>query len=208
MNVVVAHALLRSGSSATYVTDDSGAPLLLDDAGGGLVPDLCRRVLEMPTAPPELETGVYLSRLWLDRLLEAAAARPGCLQPEQALALHPAEQAQSFGFTRSWLQLALATHEFAVAAPWAVLRRRFAAAGGDDRASQAARWFDDGSFSRWMLDRLPSPAEALAALAELVPAAALREVRATIELAAELGVDDDLLEDDQLDDDWFEGPDD
>ena len=29
-----------------------------------------------------------------------------------------------------------------------------------------------------------------------------------VEVAAELGVDDDLLEDDQLDDDWFEGPDD
>lgn len=196
LDVVVAHALLRSGSSATYLTDPDGGPLLVEVAEGGLVPDLCRRVLGLPTDPPAQETGTYLSRLWLDRLLETAAARPGALRSEEAAALHPAEGELPFDPVRSWLQLALATYRFQVAVPWAVLRRRFATSA-EDRVSVAAGWFDDGSFSRWMLSRLPGADDALAALAELLPEAVHREVVATVSLAAELAeVDDDALADD------------
>jgi hypothetical protein len=194
-DVVVAHALLRSGRSATYVTDPAGEPLLLDRSPEGLVPDLCRRVLALPTAPAEQETDTYLDRMWLDRLLEAATARPGALGPREVLALHPAEQAESFGRDLTWVHVALATHRFAAVVPWAVLRRRFAASG-DDRASQAAAWFDDGSFSRWMLAQLPAEADALAALEDLLAAAVHREVVATLALVAELRVD---LQDDDAD---------
>ena len=199
VDVVVAHALLRSGSSATLLTDPDGSPLLVETAEEGLVPDLCRRVVGLPTAPPEHETGTYLSRLWLDRLLESAAARPGALDLEVALALHPAEQAEPFDHVRSWLHLAVATYQFEVTVPWAVLRRRFAQSG-EDRAGLAAGWFDDGSFSRWMLSRLPGTDDALAALAELLPDAVHREVAATVALAAELAEDDDdLMDDDPFD---------
>jgi hypothetical protein len=202
-DVVIAHALLRAGASATYLTDPSGEPLLLDGDPDGQVPDLCRRVLALPTPPPTLETDGYLTRLWLDRLLESAAARPGHLGRVQALALHPAAQASSFGEALTWLHVAVAAHQFGVVVPWAVLRRRFAA-GGDERAARAADWFDDGSFSRWMLAQLPAPDDAVAALAELLPAATHREVAAVVALTEELGQDDDEWDEEP----WLDAPDD
>jgi hypothetical protein len=189
-DVVIAHALLRSGPSATYLTDPAGEPLLLDGTPDGQVPDLCRRVLGMPTPPPDLETDGYLTRLWLDRLLGAAAAHPGGVGRVEALALHPAAQASSFGDELTWLHVAVATYQFGVTVPWAVLRRRFAG-GDDDRAARAADWFDDGSFSRWMLAQLPAPEDALSALEELLPAATHREVGAVVALTEELGHDDE-----------------
>lgn len=188
VDVVVSHAQLRSGSAASHVTDCAGAPLAEGAAAEGLVPDLCRRVLGMPTPPPTDQTDEYLGRLWLDRLLTSATARPGALTSAEVVALHPAEQAEVFGRELTWLHLAIATHRFAAAVPWAVLRRRFASSG-DDRVARAAGWFDDGSFSRWMLAQLPTAAEALEALEALLPPGVHHEVCATSSLVAELRVD-------------------
>lgn len=185
-DVVVAHALLRSGSAATYVTGDDG-PLLLDERGTGLVPDLCRRVLGQPTEPPRHETDRYVVARWLDAVLEAAGARPGRLGWADVAALHPGVvgEGEAAAEDLGWMEVAVATARFSEAVPWAVLRRRFEAEG-PPAVAEAAGWFDDGSYSRWVLSSLPTVPEALAALEQLLPVSVLHQVQAAVALGDEL----------------------
>jgi hypothetical protein len=206
VDVLVGFALLRNGSSATYVTGPDG-PVLLDEQGVGRVPDLCHLALGLPTPPPEVGTDIYLTRKWLHALLGEATAKPGALTWEQAAALHPVGAA-GLDTGADPLQLAGMTRMFAIVIPWSVLRRRFVAEEVDDPpaplpSSPFAAWLDDGTFSRWMLDPLPSPDEAYLLLEELVPPDVLAEIWTTVEITEELAQQDDLddLWDDEVWDD-------
>lgn len=210
VDVLVGFALLRNGSSATYVTGPDG-PVFLDDQGVGRVPDLCRLALGLPTPPPAVGTDTYLTWKWMHALLREATAKPGALTWEQAVALHPVGAA-GLDMGAGPLQLAGMTRMFATLIPWSVLRRRFVAEEVDDPpaplpSSPVAAWMDDGTFSRWMLDGLPCPDEAYLLLDELVPPDVLAEVWTTVEITEELAQEDDLddLWDDEDDDPRLDG---
>lgn len=211
IDVAVGFALLRSGSSATYVTGPDG-PLELDDVGVGRIPDLCHRALGLPTPRPEVETDVYLNRTWLDALVARGAARPGQLTWPEAVLLHPVGVAGVMAHTTGPVLLAAETRTFATVVPWPLLRRRFSQTPPDQAVGRVpsgdlAAWLDDGSFSRWVLDPLPSPEEAWPILADLVPEAVLRDVQATIAITEELGQPlDGLWEDEVWDDDEDSDP--
>jgi len=212
LDVVFGYVLLASGVVGLHCTGPDG-PLVLEEAAVGRLPDLCRRALGLPTPPPAVGTGVYLSRRWLDAVLAAAALQPGRSTWPEVAAMHPTAQALGDVAAEDpgWMLLAVRADELRRAQPWEALRRRCArpgsAAPGEDEVAEVglpavphevAAWLDEGAFSRWLLEPLPTEDDALAALAELLPAEVHRAVSATVRLTAALA-DPDL--DDEDDDD-------
>ena len=129
--------------------------------------DVCRRALGLATPPPTQPVGQLLTVRWLGSVLAATIGRdlgsPVPAWPE-VVALHPV-----IGDDPT------PAASFATATTWGELRRRILV--GRLPASRpvvaAAAWFDDGSFSRWILGRHPSPSELWADLGELLPASTI-----------------------------------
>jgi hypothetical protein len=131
----------------------------------GTVPDLCRCVLGLPTAPAPPSTVGLWTTMWLDRVLDAWG-RPHLRRAltcswAQVAALHPAmadpsfrhrlvladpaslvEQASAHGRRTSWRRVRCS------AVPLTLPD------GPIDRA--VTRWMDDGFFARWALGAFPS----------------------------------------------------
>jgi hypothetical protein len=160
----------RRPTTSTFAVDRAGAErsVLHDgdrrvepgDGAVGTLPDLCRRVLGLPTPPPPARTHLLFAVAWLDRLLEAWSdplrRRRIMSSFAAAAALHPAvadgEEPPDDPFVLSRLAAA-----HAEAWPWARLRREpdaLAPPGGGLPGSVAA-WMDDGAFARWVLGAYP-----------------------------------------------------
>jgi hypothetical protein len=203
-----AHHLDVGGSEAistTYLVDRTGreatrlrtAQGVVEPSGGaeGTLPDLCRRVLGVPTAPPPAATPRALwITLWLDRILEAWSdpERRHAISTSWAevAALHPAVVGAAPGLPslanpaglvpvalahsreRSWADLR--ADPLAVPIPSAQLP--------DD----VAAWMDDGFYARWVLGAFPAPEELLTDVLSLVDDPLRSELRSTlIELLAD-----------------------
>jgi len=130
------------------------------DRATGRVPDICRRVLGLPTAPPSSDPRVLWDVDWLDRILaQRLAADLGSPPP-------------------SWQDVyALRRHRRSDGAPWAILRREVAAGLLDvGLPADLAAWMDDGMFERELLARYPDRSYILADLAELLPRPLMRTI--------------------------------
>lgn len=130
------------------------------DEATGRVPDICRRVLGLPTAPPSSDPRTLWDIDWLDRILaNRLAADLGAPPPK-------------------WNELdALRRHRSSIEAPWAILRREVAAGMLDvGLPADLADWMDDGMFERELLARYPDLVGILTDLAELLPGTLMRRI--------------------------------
>jgi hypothetical protein len=176
--VEVAHLCLRDGSAVTSLRGADGERLVDrtgPDATRGIVPDLCRRALGLPTpAPVEAPTEVF-DTLWLDRILAEALDRDlgdPPLSRADALAAFPAAVPRRAGAVE------LREARARAAASWADLRRRVGLGRLHVRglSRREAQWMDDGLFARWVLSSLPPLDELATDVDALLP----REVGAMV----------------------------
>lgn len=156
----------RDGTSASAIGPVGGEPRLLEEPPTGLVPDVLKRVLGLPTPAPEDRTGAFADLTWLDELASGVLGARNRIRAWRWLAdRHPL---RGTGPTPSPEELAARTAAYSEERSWAGLRLlavtqdlpavRFGPPGGS--RLPGCEWFDDGSLSRWLLSRLP-PAEAL-----------------------------------------------
>lgn len=159
----------RAGHEAS-VLRRGGTSLDLPGRAEGTIPDLCRRVLGLPTPPPPTPTSRSLwITLWLDRIMAAwndpERRREVTASWAQLAGLHPAVAASPtddllrIGDPSRLLVLARAHTE---AWPWARLRAEPAAVALPDGPLpvEVTSWMDDGFFARWALGSL-APVETL-----------------------------------------------
>lgn len=175
--VLSAVLLQRDEAVASAVGPVGGPVQLLDDPPSGLVPDVLRRVLQLPTSPPDCTTTTLVELTWLDRIATGLLQRHSRGRSWRWLAdRHPlrgsgappcpeelAGRASAYGEVQTWGDLRLMNLDDELPAA------RWGPPGGT--VAPSCGWFDDGSMSRWMLRHLP-PAEALLPdLLSVLPAA-------------------------------------
>lgn len=159
VRVHIVHAVDRSGAELTVAR---GGLELDAEPAVGRVPEICRRVLSLPTAPPTAPTDELWALDWLDRMLAEVLARDLGEPPPSWTALRRLDRRRP-------------ASEF----PWAILRRLCSDGSlsiGGVPPYQAA-WMDDGMFSREVIAAYPERDEMLADLAELLPAATVERIR-------------------------------
>lgn len=187
--VTFVHLVARDGTSIDVLDDGKGHRHLEgpdEELRTGRVPDLCRRALGLPTAPPPCGPGPHLVDLWLERLVRADHDLLS-LDWADAAALHPAGHATGRrAVTPSPAELVRATAELDEPHHWqtylSVCLRHGTTPGGDlDRAS--LRWLDAGSFARWVLGQAPPQELLLEHLDAVLPRATADKVFATVRLS-------------------------
>lgn len=153
--VHVVSMLSRSGEVAhrTHVDDDptTSASLSADSPVGEQI-DLLRRCLDLPTDPPPGDANAYWAVEWLSGVLGIDAPTWS-----DVLDAHPAMRLLAAGDELRSIDFVEVVTSFVRVCDWPRLRRL----AGDDlfpapelTASQA-RWLDDGSFARFLLNRCP-----------------------------------------------------
>lgn len=163
-------------SITTFVVDRRGAERSIVRRGErtdalpgpacGTIPDLCRRVLGLPTAPAPPTTAVLWTVAWLDRLIDAWGdpARRRSLGSWSAIAaLHPA-------FDGRPDDLVAAAQAHTAAWTWERLRNEPDELPLPDGplATAITTWMDDGFYARWALGAYPPPATLARDLAGLL----------------------------------------
>lgn len=157
-NVVV---VTRSGEivSRTRI----GGQTLTETPAYGLTLDVIQRALGLPTAPPQVTTGHYFAAVWLERVIAVSAERPRGgrrLRWPEVCRLHPTFTVLSDEDpTESSMELAAIAIERSC--QWERLRWLVVERAWPERTLTPtdAAWFDEGSFSRWVLgNRPPLPA--------------------------------------------------
>jgi hypothetical protein len=160
--------------------DDRDLPL------EGRVPDTCRRVLGLPTPPPDADPAELWATLWLDALLGAAAADPGAVDWSAAARAHPCFDAVTGGHPEladlcrdHLVELGRAARQ---AWPWAALLEagRTGQLPSLGIPPDLATWMDEGMFSRELLGQLVPLPDLLAALGGVLGPDVLAQVRATL----------------------------
>ncbi|MGH9245566.1 MAG: hypothetical protein ACRD29_14870 [Acidimicrobiales bacterium] len=190
--VRLTYLVSRSGASVAICREPGSEPRHrfangLRDAARGRVDDVLRRALLLPTHPPESGPIDLWARLWLDAVLAAASAEPGCtwswtdvvrLHPGVAVIAEAAPDLEREAIERIGRVGALQAR----ARSWADLRSACAAGSWAVEAVPAdvAAWMDDGSFSRWVLDDLPECADLATALGDLLPTAIAQRMTDTL----------------------------
>jgi hypothetical protein len=170
----------RTGASASMIVPGDGEPILIEEpdvhGAQGIVADVCRRVLGIPTPPPECPVGHLWSVAWLDRIVACALDDP-CRPPswEVVAALHPAVAclADLDPTLVDAPERTLTTLGSAAARAWTwTAARESPAAAGLGQAPlppEILDWMDDGIFSRWVLGGLPELTDLRATAAEVLP---------------------------------------
>jgi hypothetical protein len=143
----------------------------------GTIPDLCRRVLGLPTPPAPPSTAPLWTCTWLDRVLE----RWG--QPRQRRALtttwgriavlHPAVHAPNEPDVVAFADpasLVTVARSHAAACSWEQLRRSPVPLALPEGAlpRDVALWMDDGFFARWAIGAYPPVSTLAGDLRELL----------------------------------------
>jgi hypothetical protein len=138
---------------------------LIDAPGraSGTIPDLCRRVLQLPTDPPPRTTAPLWAAIWLDRIVDRWAQRdrrPDLSSFAQLAILHPAVHEPSppdLLAVAEPASLARVARPHADATTWGQLRRAPEPVPLPDGPldPNIARWMDDGFFARWTLGAFP-----------------------------------------------------
>ncbi len=131
------------------------------DQSRGRVPDACRRVLGLATAPPATDSGELWALLWLEAILADALVAPERRTWTEVVAAHPA-----FGAVTAGAPALIGALDGDVVALGQATRR----AWSWDRMLEAVRtgrldlgfdpveaaWMDEGMFSREVLGLLPA----------------------------------------------------
>ena len=129
----------------------------------GTIPDLCRRVLGVPTAPAPASTASLWTAMWLDRVIERWGQphrRCELVSWAQVAILHPAVHAPSppdLLTVADPASLASVARAHAAATTWHDLRHAGESLPLPDGPlpPDVARWMDDGFFARWTIGAFP-----------------------------------------------------
>lgn len=195
-----AHLVARSGARVDVLQHGGDRPAVTGSSApgdpatlAGRLPDLCRRVLGLATAPPEHGTGALWTSVWLDHLVERAlGADAGSLDWVDLVACHPvvdvlADLEGAAALEPSPLdeiadELTGLGHVLADAWDWAALRRACAEGTGPvfGLPPEIAAWMDDGIFSRSVLDSFPPRTELRAVLEHHLAPSLLRRIDAVV----------------------------
>lgn len=180
--------LTRDGRTVGRTRVDGGATV--DQApDAGLVPDLLRRALGLPTPPPQHPVDELHALWWLEAVLAEGDRNGRTIGVRTVRALHPAARLLAHdGGIPPRTALGEIAAAYARIVSWSMLRRR--AIDHDELAGlltrEEAAWFDEGSFARWLLGTAP-PLEVLVARADrCVSPGAAKVIRETL---AHLGLD-------------------
>lgn len=175
--VRIVHLVGRTGATHSLLSIDESQVL---DVGStevsGLVDDVCRRALGLPTAPPDCNPSELWARLWLEQVLATPSA-PGTLGWSQIVQFHPAVQQVRRADPGMALLAAgdveLAGRAMADAWSWEDLRLlRSCGQSFELPVSPAhAAWMDEGMFSRMVLSSFADLGDLLEAAVELLPRA-------------------------------------
>ncbi len=171
--------LHRRGEECSLLRHDDTVEELTGPAEGTL-PDVCRRVLGRPTAPPPHRTAALWTVAWLDEILTVWSAadprRRACLSWSDVAVLHPAATAASdeaiFRALHDPVRFLAMARAHSDAWPWTRLRAEPTVLHlpDGDLPAHVTAWMDDGFYARWALGAFP-PAPTLARdLSELLPA--------------------------------------
>jgi hypothetical protein len=157
------HLTSRHGATCAVAAGPDGVELVQGPrppALEGRIPDACRRVLGLATAPPTVGTGAFFLTRWLDGALERAIAGDHV----------DAGDLLSDGFDPHGI--AAATVDFDRRWSWERLRR--ACAAGEPlvagMTADEAAWWDEGGFSRRAFEGYLAASTMLDVLHELRPA--------------------------------------
>ncbi|MEY2474918.1 MAG: hypothetical protein QOG87_233 [Actinomycetota bacterium] len=141
VRVRVTSLMCRDGTELSAVRRSGEGLAFMEERGIGNVPDTLRRVLGLPTDPPDVTIAEWLAKCWL--MVIAKQAKRGKRSPKlswsEAAALHPALDAGEMA-----------------AMSWERFRQLHAERGSDEAA-----WMDDGMFARWQVHGYPPVAELL-----------------------------------------------
>lgn len=179
--------LARSGEACTLLSpigSEDSRRRRLDEPPIGLLPDACRRMLGLATAPPADGPEVWLTARWLDRMLAQIIERTDAVPAwEGAVALHPLVPP---GAAPSAEGLAAMVEAAGSAFEWERLRLLAIKADAPDPAINptVAAWMDAGSFARHMLAAELPIDLLLTELGALLPAEVMRQVREALPRSA------------------------
>jgi hypothetical protein len=160
------YLLHRSGEESSIMRTGDDVQLLPGPAVGTL-PDVCRRVLGLPTDPPPATTALLWTVAWLDRIVDGCGdptrQRGLCSSWTQLALMHPAVRAAAdddlLGLSDPARLVALG-RAHAEAWPWSRLRAEPGALHlpDGDLPPDITAWMDDGFYARWALGAFPHPA--------------------------------------------------
>lgn len=168
------YLLRRSGEECSLLrTADEVTPL--PGRAEGTVPDLCRRVLALPTDPPPPSTTALWSVAWLDQIVagwgDPERRRALTTSWAAVVALHPAVILDRSRFPLDHPdQVATLARAHAAAWPWSRLRAQPGALSLPDGTlpPSITSWMDDGFFARWAFGAFPPAAVLLRDITQLV----------------------------------------
>ncbi|MDQ6928644.1 MAG: hypothetical protein M3159_08270 [Actinomycetota bacterium] len=155
-NVVV---VTRAGDVVSRVRTDGRT--LTESPAYGITLDAIQRALGLPTAPPLVTTGHYFSAMWLESIAAVSADRPRGgrrLRWAEVCRLHPTFMVFDVEPHPSRMEFAATVIERSC--DWERLRWLLIEGAWPERTLSPtdAAWFDEGSFSRWVLgNRAPLP---------------------------------------------------
>lgn len=163
--------MCRSGEEAMGVHVTGQRLRLLESRCTGQVPDVLRRVLGLPTDPPDVDLQTWMAQCWLQILLtQPRRGRRGKLSWREAAELHPA-----IGVSRAHPDaLAAIAPELAGAMRWERFRQLAA------RSDPLAAWMDAGMFARYEVGGRPPVAELVRGARSRLSPAALTQVEETL----------------------------
>lgn len=166
---VTTYVMNRTGDECSLLRC-AGVVTHLPGRAAGTLPDLCRRVLGLPTDPAPPSTAALWTVVWLDRIVDGwgdpSQRRALTTSWANVAALHPAATAVSQDRRRALDhpdQLTVLGRAHADAWPWARLRAEPEVIPLPDGVlpPSITSWMDDGFYARWALSAFP-PAPTLA----------------------------------------------
>jgi hypothetical protein len=186
--VGVAHLVDRTGAALTRLADASGRHHELGEHTMGLVPDLCRRVLGLPTDAPVESPLRYWAARWLGDVLDLAdRTLPGPGWASVA-ACHPAVAAvceldAEMGVVAAD-HLVAAAEALARAQPWSELHRAWSESTSGGHAGltpDEVAWMDTGMLARWCLGLIPEIDQLVEAVEAHLPAPIVHRIGQTLD---------------------------
>jgi hypothetical protein len=178
----VVHIVHRSGNALTALSQLESVRTFgpTTEPQHGRVPDACRRILGLATAPPTDSMTDFVIAAWLEVISRVALQHPGITWSD-IVALHPA--CNSIDEAATPTAIAQATQALGHSLDWERFRRVITAVGGfpfGDSGKKTAAWMDTGMFSRWAMDSLPSRSDAFDLLDAALGPATFDRLWATI----------------------------
>lgn len=164
-----------------------GAEVPADPPEEGRLLDTMKRCFGLPTPPPSEGCGALRAAIWIGSIIDVSAISPDRLSWSQVSELMPRVQPGRPGPALSTVDEMLAFMEQEPPTwTWEDLRVSAVRSGWSDPVVSAsiAAWMDEGMFSRWILDAMPSTDDLLASVRPALSPVAARRLAHAVRSAA------------------------